>query len=325
MILEHWSLMMNKLDALELSKKLNNMVITSSEFTKAYDGITSCSAQTRAYQKPIGSLLIAEGGLGKTTLSQSILKKNPCYEKQEDGYTKRVVPVFYIQIPSPATVKSVAGMMLKALNDPAPLSGTTAQMTERLCYLLKLCETELILMDEFHHLFDMQKVSRKMNIDVCNWIKTVTDSTNISSCLIGLPEFAPLLQIDSQLARRFPLTFKLSRLNIGSTQLPGTLYGFLSQVEQNIEKRLTLKFLPRLINPLFVLQIYASTKGYHHYIISLIREALLFALLADSDVITQQHFSLAWDKGITSYTNMTTQNPFHMDTSKLVQRMKGDH
>ncbi|RDF59818.1 TniB family NTP-binding protein, partial [Acinetobacter baumannii] len=192
-------------------------------------------------------------------------------------------------------------------------------------YLLKLCETELILMDEFHHLFDMQKVSRKMNIDVCNWIKTVTDSTNISSCLIGLPEFAPLLQIDSQLARRFPLTFKLSRLNIGSTQSPGTLYGFLSQVEQNIEKRLTLKFLPRLIDPLFVLQIYASTKGYHHYIISLIREAMLFALLADSDVITQQHFSLAWDKGITSYTNMTTQNPFHMDTSKLVQRMKGDH
>ncbi|MFX8523668.1 transposase, partial [Acinetobacter baumannii] len=54
---------MNKLDALELSKKLNNMVITSSEFTKAYDGITSCSAQTKAYQKPIGSLLIAEGGL----------------------------------------------------------------------------------------------------------------------------------------------------------------------------------------------------------------------------------------------------------------------
>ena len=316
---------MNKLDALELSKKLNNMVITSSEFTKAYDGITSCSAHTKAYQKPMGSLLIAEGGLGKTTLSQSILKKNPGYEKQEDGYTKRVVPVFYIQIPTPATVKSVAGMMLKALNDPAPLSGTIAQMTERLCYLLKLCETELILMDEFHHLFDMQKVSRKMNIDVCNWIKTVTDSTNISSCLIGLPEFAPLLQIDSQLARRFPLTFKLSRLNIGSTQSPGTLYGFLSQVEKNVEKRLALKFLPRLINPLFVLQIYASTKGYHHYIISLIREALLFALLADSDVITQQYFSLAWDKGITSYTNMTTQNPFHMDTSELVQRMKGNH
>jgi hypothetical protein len=65
----------------------------------------------------------------------------------------------------------------------------------------------------------------------------VTDSTNISSCLIGLPEFAPLLQIDSQLARRFPLTFKLSRLNIGSTQSPGTLYGFLSQVEKNVEKR----------------------------------------------------------------------------------------
>lgn len=66
---------MNKLDALELSKKLNNMVITSSEFIKAYDGITSCAEQTKAYQKPIGSLLIAEGGLGKTTLSQVILKR----------------------------------------------------------------------------------------------------------------------------------------------------------------------------------------------------------------------------------------------------------
>lgn len=88
---------MNKLDALELSKKLNNMVITSSEFTKAYDGITSCSAQTKAYQKPIGSLLIAEGGLGKMTLSQSILKRI-LVMKTRRWLHKRVVPVFYIQI-----------------------------------------------------------------------------------------------------------------------------------------------------------------------------------------------------------------------------------
>lgn len=240
MILEHWSLMMNKLDALELSKKLNNMVITSSEFTKAYDGITSCSAQTKAYRNLLAAYLLQRVVLAKWHFHNQSWKESLLW-KQEDGYTKRVVPVFYIQIPSPATVKSVAGMMLKALNDPAPLSGTTAQMTERLCYLLKLCETELILMDEFHHLFDMQKVSRKMNIDVCNWIKTVTDSTNISSCLIGLPEFAPLLQIDSQLARRFPLTFKLSRLNIGSTQSPGTLYGFLSQNRTKYWKKTHIK------------------------------------------------------------------------------------
>ncbi len=46
--------------------------------------------------------------------------------KNKKMATQKVVPVFYIQIPSPATVKSVAGMMLKALNDPAPLSGTTS-------------------------------------------------------------------------------------------------------------------------------------------------------------------------------------------------------
>ena len=77
--------------------------------------------------------------------------------KNKKMATQKSSPCVLYTNPSPATVKSVAGMMLKALNDPAPLSGTTAQMTERLCYLLKLCETELILMDEFHHLFDMQR------------------------------------------------------------------------------------------------------------------------------------------------------------------------
>ncbi|HAV5768656.1 TPA: AAA family ATPase [Acinetobacter baumannii] len=307
---------------LEKIKKINNIVVISSEFEAAYKGILLCSEKNYIYKKPYGCLLLGNGGLGKTTICNSIVRKNPSYEKIDNDIKKTIIPVFYLEIPSPATVKSVASSMLKALNDPAPLKGTTTQLTYRLIYLLKECETKLIFMDEFHHLFDLQKTTKRMNTVVCNWIKTLVDETNICFCLVGLPEFAPLLKIDSQLARRFSHSFYLKNLTINKINEYGTMHAFLEQIEINIARNLDITFEPALTDQLMALQIYTATNGNQAYVMLLIENCVFQALKKGNNIITILEFINAWNEGITSYVSRTIVNPFHLDLSSLSAKIR---
>lgn len=72
-----------------------------------------------------------------------------------------------------------------------------------------------------------------MNRTTGNWIKTLANKTGISFCLVGLPEFVPLLQVDSQIARRFPFIYKLNPLMIEDSDGYGTLYAFCVSFQEN--------------------------------------------------------------------------------------------
>lgn len=111
---------------------LNDLVITSDEFMLAYKGIQQCAERSIAYKEPIGSMLLSEGGLGKTTLCQTLIAQMPSSIKIENDRKKRVIPAFYVEVPSPATVKSLAITMLNKLGDPSFDMGTTKYLTSRL-------------------------------------------------------------------------------------------------------------------------------------------------------------------------------------------------
>jgi len=307
---------------LDKINKIMQLVIVSSEFNTAYKGILLCAEKNKIYAQPFGCLLLAKGGLGKTTLYQTIVKKHPPTYRTEGGFKKSIVPVFYIEVPSPATVKSVASCMLNALHDPAPFSGSTAQMNHKLVELLKVCETRLIFIDEFHHLFDLQTSTKRMNTVVCNWIKTLVNETGICFCLVGLPEFESLLKIDSQLARRFSQTFKLNQLRVTKIDEPGTLHAFLHQISLNIEKYLHIKFEPSLTSQLLALQIYIATNGHHAYLMLLLESCLFQVMKKDKYTITIEEFIKAWDDGITSYVSKTKSNPFRLDMTSISSKIR---
>ena len=71
---------------------INNIIITSDEFMKAFNGIQDCAKRSMAYEEPIGSMLLAEGGLGKTTLCKTIESQMPRYEKVEVNYKETARP-----------------------------------------------------------------------------------------------------------------------------------------------------------------------------------------------------------------------------------------
>lgn len=314
--------MNNKQANIEKIETIMRGIIVSEEFDTAYKGIMLCTEKNVMYKKPFGCLLLSHGGLGKTTLCKAIVKKHPTYIKTENDINKTIIPVFYLEIPSPATVKSVASNMLKALNDPAPFAGTTTQLNHRLITLLKACETKLIFMDEFHHLFDLQTSTKRMNTVVCNWIKTLINETGICFCLVGLPEFESLLKMDTQLARRFAHSYILNPLKIKKINEFGTLHAFLHQIEKNIESKLDLKFEPSLSNQLLALQIFIATSGNHAYLMLLIENCLYQTINDEKKIIKTTHFAKAWQEGITAYVSKISTNPFLLDMATLSSKIR---
>ena len=316
---------MNQSEIINIISQLKTIKITTNDFNYCYEGILRCMEQTFQFEESYGCLLLAEGGLGKTTICKAIMNKFPPSTKIEKDYIKQVIPVFYIAVPSPVTVKSIAGIMLAALNDPNPFSGTTAQMTIRLCQHLKTSETKLIFLDECHHLFDMLKTSKKINTTVCNWIKTLVDQTGICFCLVGLPDFLSLLQIDTQLARRFPVIYKISPLWMGKINQNDNLGSFLKTLDEQINQKTGVSFQLKLNDPLLKLQIYVATQGNHSYVMKLVKESIRFALENDQFIVNSQHFEEAWNTGITSFTTLSNRNPFNLSLAELASKIRREN
>lgn len=314
--------MNHSISILERVAHINRFIVRHPEFNHAFHGITECMQKSQTYQEPIGSILHADGGHGKTLLCRAIIKQMPSYTTIVEGYEKTIIPAFYAQVPSPASVKSVASMLLKELGDPNPASGNTTQISLRLCHLLRQCETKLVFLDEFHHLFRFQKTTTKLNIVVCDWIKSIVNETQISFCLVGLSQFVPLLEMDSQLTRRFQYHYPLHALTIGSSTSYGSMFPFLAEVENQIKTRCEVTFDQSLNSPLITTQLYAATAGNPAFIMTLIKDSVLFALKDNREIITTHDFSNAWLQGTTAKVSLTKSDPFKMSRNILASQMR---
>ncbi|MDC4627936.1 TniB family NTP-binding protein, partial [Acinetobacter baumannii] len=141
-----------KFDLYEKLAKLDNCIIQHNQYRNAVSGIIDCWQRTIASpNKATSCMLIAEGGLGKTTICKKVLQSfSPSLVEYSD-YSIRKNPAFYIQIPSGSTIDSLTTLMLHKLNDINPSSGTRSDRAFRLKTKLRESCTELIIFDEFHH------------------------------------------------------------------------------------------------------------------------------------------------------------------------------
>ena len=301
---------------------LQNVVVRHPYLDLAYQGIQECVARTAVLNEPVGCLLLGQGGLGKTTICKALLKSMPQAVQHDATAVRSIVPAFYAQVPSPATVKSLAAKLLAKLNDPSPLSGTVPQLTDRLCKLLRNCETKLVLLDEFHHLIDVGARSTRVNTTVCNWVKSLVNETGVSFCLVGLPTFASIFTMDTQLARRFPMTFELPSLVPGTRDKPGFLERFLGTVSARALEVVRLDGFPKMEEHLFANQIYAATQGIPAFVMKLVRESILAGLASGSNEVTVDDFASAWDGGICRHSSLSNVNPFRLEEAALFRRLR---
>jgi hypothetical protein len=91
--------------------------------------------------------------------------------------------------------------LLTALGDPEAKKGSLTTQTLRLCSYIELCETEILIVDEFQHFQDRDRDTILKN--VANYLKEIIIRTKKPMVLTGMPYSVDILDDNPQLNRRF--------------------------------------------------------------------------------------------------------------------------
>lgn len=305
--------------------KLDDCIIAHKEYLVAMNGILRCWEETIfSKNKSFNCILIAEGGLGKTTICNKILEKFEEKLLNYEGYSIRTKPAFYIQIPAKTNIDNLTKIMLQKLGDINPSTGTAFDRYIRLAQKLKTSKTELIIFDEFHHVYSTYSSHNKTSVsneNIANWIKTLGDANKICICLVSLPEYVDLFLRDSQQGRRYKDQFRLYPLVINNEPERTHLKPFIIQVQEFIRREMHID-TENLAQDEFILMLFIATAGYHDFLMSLIKRALFFQLSSSNTTLTKLHFEKAWDCNITNTVRLSEINPFRMSHKELLEFYK---
>jgi Bacterial TniB protein len=309
---------MIKPENLLLASHLDRVIVNHTDFQQALTGIEDCIQKSKFYRDPIGCMLTAEGGHGKSTIGEILKSRMPQSVISDNNQIRKIVPLLNSSIPSSATIKGLASTLLKDLCDPNPYVGSTLQLTARLCGLLSSCNTEVIFLDEFHHLFKLSKSSAVINKEVANWIKALINETKICICLVGVPGFAKFFFEDTQYAGRFSYHFEIKSLKPLNRKNGGDIAGFFNELRSNMKTLMSIEFDEGFdARHSFYDQLYLATGGNPKFIKFLTKDAILNLLNGSRKEIGVINFSNAWKKGVTAAVSITKKDPFSMGFDEL--------
>jgi len=189
----------------ELSLPPSAPIIRYPRFNELHRDIQMCRELSKIAGEPHCMALEGRPGTGKSTVMTSYTKAFPRYETA----TGTKIPIFYLETPSPVTVKGMAARMLEALGDPAAHRGTLWSMNSRLVYFLKeACGVQLVILDDFHHLIDRE--TNRILDTVSDWLKVLIKETNVPFLVVGVEgKVDQILKSNEQLSRLFAVREKL--------------------------------------------------------------------------------------------------------------------
>jgi len=264
--------------------------------------ICRCQQLSKMAGEPQCMALEGLTGTGKTTLIRRFASVFPRRETV-DGTT---VPVFYLETPSPATVKIMASTMLEQLGDPAAHMGTIGSLNSRLIHLLKACQVELVIMDDFHHLIDTE--TDRILAKVSDWLKVLIKETGIPFLVVGIEgKVERILQANAQLSRLFAARETLMPFAWLPEQQSTiqSLHIFVSTVEKSVGKPLT-QAIPRTE---LLFRLYYSTNGVVGNMMNLLRYAVMLAEEQSFLALELDILAAAFEKRMSKHLP-GKQNPF---------------
>lgn len=175
-----------------------------------------------------GVLITGPAGAGKTVLVSSYASR---FQRESTlGSTK--IPVLVVTVPSSPTAKSLGEAILIALGYPKAYRGSGPQKTVLIHELFERCGVELLILDEFHHLFYAPTITHFR--DVTDWLKNLISLTNIAVVACGLPEAQSVVDANEQLARRFSARFALSPFDGATTEDFTEFRGILKLLQEHL-------------------------------------------------------------------------------------------
>lgn len=254
-----------------------------------HQAIQLCATLSAEAGEPQCMALMGVTGAGKSTVARSYAQAFPRAETPNGAR----IPVVYLETPAPATIKSVAAAALRQMGDPRAAHGTLWSMDARLTHYLRECQVQLVIMDDFHHLFDDENQAALGSVS--NWLKVLIKESNVSFLVVGLEDKIRLiLRANPQLSRLFALRETLQPLAWDPAQAE-TVIAF-SKFVQYAEQAIGLRLSEELPRAEWLHRLHYATEGVVGHILNLMRQAWVLSRAAEPNTseLTLRWLSLAF-------------------------------
>lgn len=300
---------LEKLDTTVCEKiqNINSIFILYPRFRAILAEIEECMVFSRSTPEPICLLLTGNSGVGKSSIIETYCQAYP----PSDLPTGYVQPILSSSIPSPTSVRKVIIEMLDSLGAKHPERGVQADMAARLYCLIRECQVELVIMDEFQHLIlSPTKYALKV---VSNWIKTLVNKTMRPVVLCGMPESRGILQFNKQLANRFRQRVEMRPFSLRIDR--NEYFEFLNAYNKAVSESLPAHLLDSDVPERLML---AST-GHMRELTNLIKDSACSALLDGRDALDLRYLSSQFN--LRTDRNDFGFNPFEISHQEVNKRL----
>lgn len=185
----------------------------------------------RHYGAGGGLLLTGPSGAGKSTMLRAYYSRFP--RKHLSDRTR--IPVLLVSVPSSPTTRSLAGGILEAMGQKNAHRGTAPEKTFLLRDLFAKCGVEMLLIDEFQHLFYTPTLNGFR--DVTDWLKNFLEDTKVGMVACGLPAAEAVVSSNEQLARRFSARIRITPFDFERREDALEFRGMLKALEAYLPLR----------------------------------------------------------------------------------------
>lgn len=294
----------------KLYKQISQIYIEYGRVTKIFDNIETARQLFGYSIEPECFLVQGISGVGKSSIAEIYVADHP-RRRTKSGVR---VPVLHAIIPKPTTLKSVITHLLRVLGDPLAGYGNTTEKKDRLIKFLGECKVEIILLDEFQHLLDVD-----CSI-VSDWLKVLIEESKIPVILFGLPECEQVLQENIQLNSRFSSRLVLEPFKWDSENSRKEFEEFITAFDEQ------MPFSGKSELVTYADKIFYASDGISRSAIRLIKRAALNALLRNRNFIAQEDLAMSYSLVLQSL-HANKENPFrdNFDTSLLESNEYLDH
>ena len=278
----------------------HRLLILHPRFREAVALLAHCHEASRQAREPVCGALLGASGVGKTSVVDHYYRLHP----PEETETATRQPVLKVTLQPDARPKGIAADLLLALGDPAWSSGTVQTLTNRAVRLLKHCGVELIVMDEFHHLFDMDRA--KVMTKASQWLKVLVVNTGIPVVVCGMPEAEYVLSAEHT-ERRFKQRLTLRCFTWRTPQGRKEFCGMLKRLDES----LPLAEVSGLAEPEMAGRFYLASRGVPDYLMTLVRGAVVEAIGQQNPRIELADLARVFERSLAQQRVLAEQsNPF---------------
>ncbi len=266
---------------------VRHRIIEFDAFCESLRKIEHVHSRGRLAQLSIGLLITGQSGSGKTTLLEYYRARFP----RRDYSEQTVVPVLLVETPAAPSVKNLVEAILHGLGDPHINKGSTGEKTRRMFTLLRACQVELLIIDEFQHFCDTPR--RSAASQVTDWLKSVLNVAGIPVVVVGLPRASSVIRMNEQLARRFSSGTYLRSFSYDSDANQKEFRGILKEIHSRLPVKCTELHEANLARRFFM-----ATNGLIDYIAKIIDEAVQIVGRQESTEIDLTTLALAFQESV---------------------------